>query len=100
MKAIDKIKEQFENSKKKTLEKSKEMIEKEALKSAYDSYFHALNVIKGRFELGEKIISKNAYYSYSYALNVLQGRFELGEEVISKNAEYSIKYGKDILKLS
>jgi len=57
------------------------MKEKEALKSARDSYHYALNVLQGRFEKGEDIISKSTWYSYRYARDVLKGRFEKGEDI-------------------
>ena len=45
-----------------------------------------------------KVISKNAKYSYLYALDILKGRFELGEKVISKDAHYSYYYARNVLK--
>ena len=69
-------------------------------KYASYSYLYALDVLKGRFRLGEKAISKDAEYSYIYALNILKGRFELGEKTISQDVEYSYLYACDVLKIS
>jgi len=66
--------------------------EEEALKSAKDSYFYALDILKGRFEKGENIISEDAGYSCDYARYILNDRFEKGENIISKDAKYSKLY--------
>jgi hypothetical protein len=66
--------------------------------SAYYSYYYALAVKHGRFELGETAIASNAGYSYSYANIVLKKtRFELGEVSIAANANYSYSYAKFVL---
>jgi len=70
----------------------------EISKNAEYSYLYAINVLKGRFEMGEKAISKDAEYSYCYARDVLEGRFEMGEKAISNSAEYSYYYARHVLK--
>jgi len=67
-------------------------------KNAYFSYWYAMDVIKGRFILGEPAISKNAGSSFYYATDVIKDRFILGEPTISKNAHYSYWYATDIIK--
>lgn len=84
---------QFKKQKKYTQEEIKAIS-----KNAQYSYIYAVDILKGRFKLGEKAISKNAEHSYLYALDILKGRFKLGEKVISKNAYYSNLYKLDILK--
>ena len=49
------------------------------LNSPSSAYFHALFVVRGRFEEGEDIIAMDASYSVLYAKDVLKGRFKLGE---------------------
>jgi len=66
-------------------------------KDAYYSYCYAINIIKGKWELGEPTISKNAQFSFIYARDV-KGRFILGEPAISKNALYSYLYAKYVIK--
>lgn len=56
--------------------------EKYIATDASRSYFYAVHILKGRFELGEKAIALNSYYSYMYARNVLKRRFMLGEPII------------------
>jgi len=68
------------------------------LKDVFYSYWYALYVIKGRWELGEPAISKDAGYSYFYARHVIEGRWELGEPVISKDAYYIYLYAIEVIK--
>jgi len=67
-------------------------------KNVFHSYYYAINVIKGKFILGEPLISKNTAYSYWYAKIVIKGKFILGEPAINKNAEYSCWYAKYVIK--
>jgi len=67
-------------------------------KDAEYSYLYAINIIKGRWELGEAIISKDAYFSYYYAINIIKDRFILAEPTISKDAEYSYYYARYVIK--
>jgi len=67
-------------------------------KNAQCSYLYALNVIKGKWELGEPAISKNAYYSYLCAKHVIKGRWELGEPAICKDAYSSYWYAIEVIK--
>jgi len=69
-------------------------------KDAGYSYYYAINIIKGRWELGEPTISKDVYYSYIYAKDVVKGRWELGEPIIRKNANtyYSYCYARYVIK--
>ena len=53
-------------------------------------YHYALNVLEGRFELGEESISKSGNYSSAYALYVLYDRFILGEEAIKQSSHRSV----------
>jgi len=46
----------------------------------------------------EPIISKDTHYSYYYALHVIKGKFELGEPAISKDAGYSYYYARYVIK--
>lgn len=62
------------------------------------SYKYALNVLKGRFEIGEEAISGFLAHSMSYASEVLKGRFVLGENIISTNASDSIWYARHIVR--
>ena len=66
--------------------------------SAERSYWYAKYIIEGRFVLGEAAISKDAELSYEYAINVIKGRWELGEAAISKDAEYSFCYAKYVIR--
>ena len=66
--------------------------------SAERSYWYAKYIIEGRFVLGEAAISKDAELSYEYAINVIKGRWELGEAVISKEAEWSFWYAKYVIR--
>lgn len=51
------------------------------LNSAKTAYEYAA-YIKGAFPDGERIIATSSTYSYMYAMNILKGKFELGEEAI------------------
>ena len=62
------------------------------------AYKYAINIIGGRFELGEKAIAKDAQYSYMYAIKILKKPFPLGEPAIAKDAYYSYYYANVILK--
>jgi len=73
-------------------------LEPTIIKNAQYSYYYALYVIKGKWELAEPTISKNAYYSYHYAKHIIKGKWELGEPIISKDAFYSYFYAKDAIK--
>ena len=65
---------------------------------AKQAYFHALRVVKGRYENGESIIAQSSLYALLYAKNVLKGRFEAGEPRIAVNAFRSLEYARDVLK--
>lgn len=73
-------------------------LEQAISKNYIQSYYYAIYVLKGRFELGEDVISQNSNYSYRYALSIIQGRWELGENAISQDWDDSIKYALKILK--
>jgi len=45
-----------------------------------------------RFPEGEKTIATSAKDSYMYALNIIEGRWKMGEKVIASNPEYKQKY--------
>ena len=66
--------------------------------TAKEAFFHALNVIKGRWPEGEEVISQDAGYSYYYAFHVLKDRFPEGEEKISRSTYYSFLYAREIIK--
>ena len=61
-------------------DKNMSMKEQEALKSARDSYYYALKVLKSRFEKGEDAISKDAYYSELYKENIYDTEKEIEKE--------------------
>jgi len=67
-------------------------------KDARHSYRYALDVLEGRFELGEPAIAKDPTLSYYYAVDVLEERFELGEAAIASNACTAYYYAVKILK--
>jgi len=67
-------------------------------KNVFHSYYYAINVIKGKFILGEPLISKNTAYSYWYAKIVIKGRFILGEPAISKDTCFIFHYATDVIK--
>ena len=66
-------------------------------KDAEYSFWYAEQVIKGRFILGEDAISKDAFASYEYACVVIEGRFHLGEAAICKDAWESYHYAKNVI---
>jgi hypothetical protein len=72
--------------------------EKAIAKSTEYSYLYAMDVLKGRFPLGEPAIAKSAKYSYWYARDILKGKFPLGEPAIAKSAKYSYWYARDVLR--
>ena len=80
--------------------------EKVIAKNAKASLIYAVNVVKGRFELGEAVIATDARCSYSYATEVLNGPFLLAESTINTDAECKEKYDvflsslkkKDVIK--
>jgi hypothetical protein len=78
----------------------KELKKREAViaKSAKYSYLYAIDVLHGKFLLGEPAIAKSADYSYWYARNVLKGKSPLGEPAIAKDVLYSYWYAKYVLK--
>lgn len=63
------------------------MTPRHAYKASYSDYMMYPMYFSKKFqntrEEREKIISKDSYYSYSYAIDVLRGRFELGDYIIS-----------------
>jgi hypothetical protein len=73
-------------------------LELEIAKDPKWAYEYALNVIKGRFELGEPVIAKDAKLAYNYALNIIKGRFPLGEPAIAKDLKYAYWYARDVIK--
>ena len=82
MNALDKIKEHYINSVKNKPESAESAESTKSTKSvktftgditnAKDCYDYAINILKGRFELGEKAISKDADCSYLYARDILK----------------------------
>ena len=81
------------------------MKEKEALKSARDSYCYALNVLQGRFEKGENVISKESMYSELYRENIYDAEKELKIklekeqkelEAIKKSINVNCLYGIEV----
>jgi len=73
-------------------------LEPTIIKNAQCSYWYALYVIKGKWELGEPTISKDAQYSHYYAKDIIKGKWELGEPIISKDAFFSYLYATDVIK--
>lgn len=61
--------------------KSKNMINRAQYGTKWP-YLYALNVVQGRWEMGEDRISRELFPSLAYAKNVLKGRFPLGERRI------------------
>jgi hypothetical protein len=61
------------------------------------AFAYSINILRGRFKLGERAIARSGYISYLYARDIIKGRFELGEEAISKSAECSCKYAEEVL---
>ena len=72
--------------------------EEQISKNPYCATYYAVDILKGKFPLGEKSISTEAFYSYKYASEVLKDRFPLGEEAISKEFDYSYFYASEVLK--
>ena len=66
-----------------------------AASNAHYAYLYAINIIGGRFELGEKAIAEDGYCSFYYAYAF--GRFELGEPAIAKTPSYSYWYAEHVL---
>lgn len=66
-------------------------------RSCIEAYDYAFNNDCRLNSRNERLISKNSEYSYYYALEILKGRFELGENAISKDSEYSLFYAKEAL---
>lgn len=60
-------------------------------------YWYALEVLKGKFTIGEDAISMNGLYSYWYARDIIRGRFILGEESISRTVSHSFYYADSAL---
>ena len=73
-------------------------LEKVIAQDANMSYEYAIDVIKGRFKLGEPTIAKNTELAYEYAVNVIQGRFKLGESVIATDAKWAYLYARWVFK--
>ncbi len=78
--------------------KYRESLERIISQDIFFSYEYAINVIKGRWVLGEAAISESAWCSYHYAKYVIQGRFILGEAEIIKDSEYSYLYARNVLR--
>ena len=57
-------------------------LEKIIATDLYWSYYYALSVIKGPFELAEPIIARNARYACLYALHVLGKRWLEAEDIM------------------
>lgn len=63
-----------------------------SLKTPSHVYVYLMELsLKGNIQQ-EKIIATSDIYSYAYALNILKGRFELGEKVIAESTFYSYMY--------
>lgn len=56
------------------------------------AYKYAINIIGGRFELGEKAIAEDGYCSCYYAIKILKKPFPLGEPAIATSSYYSVLY--------
>ena len=63
-----------------------------AATDAHYAYLYAINIIGGRFELGEKAIATDPYYAYEYAISVIRNKFKLGEPAIFSNPKFSFWY--------
>jgi hypothetical protein len=74
--------------------KTKDLLEKAALLNPGNAYAYAAMFLENRFPQGEDLISKSYFWSYCYSMNVISGRFVLGEESLFKNLEYHSKYHK------
>ena len=69
-----------------------------ALKTAFEAYYYAANVLKAPFPEGEALIATDAQWSFIYAKDILKAPFLLGEKAIATDAKYSCNYAKEILK--
>lgn len=63
-----------------------------------EAYFHARDVIQGRWPEGESIIAQYASWSYWYARNVIRGRFIEGEAVVATHPHFAFEYANEIIK--
>lgn len=63
------------------------------------AYYYAIEMINGRFELGEKTISADAHYSYWYATRAIKAPFSLGHYTIF-NSEYKNDYIKFLYSIN
>jgi hypothetical protein len=66
--------------------------------NAKQAFFHARNMLKGRFPEGEAKIATNGFYACEYARNILHGRFPAGEAAIATDANNSYLYARYVLK--
>jgi hypothetical protein len=63
----------------------------------YEAYYKCYNEQKRIPEL-ESIIATDYKYSYWHAQDVINGRFEEGERSIATNPQYSYRYARYIIK--
>jgi hypothetical protein len=70
--------------------------QKSISKSAESSYEYA-KVAGERFPAGEKTISENPTFSLRYAIEIVKGRFELGEESISTDSRLMRQYWEHVI---
>jgi hypothetical protein len=63
---------------------------------AYEIYWYCFEN-RIRLKKYEYILAKDPYYSYDYALNILKGRFVIGENILAKDGNRSYLYARYIL---
>lgn len=73
--------------------------------ATYDAYWHAFNIVKGRFEEGEHIIFSDDIYAYLYVDQLLppekwsvDEEWPSAEHIIAKDADMAYRYARFVLK--
>ena len=61
-------------------------------------YFHARDVVQGRFAEGEELLAGSPVWAYLYSRYVLRGRFKVSEAVIEKDGYYWSLYQEGVVE--
>ena len=76
-------------------EKKNEILESQ---DPFSAYWHAKDVIGGRFPEAEFFIVKDPRTAYHYAAEVIQDRWPEAEPYIVKEPHWAFNYAKNVLK--
>ena len=68
------------------------------IKTAWDAYMHARNVVGGRWPEGEAAVAQEPHAAYRYARNVVRGPWPEGEAAIARDSLAAYCYARNVVR--